>query len=220
MSRRSLRRGGARRSRPASRGTGPGRRLRRSRRSTRRRRATARGRRAPARLRARPRRRRRALRAAGSAARRGESARLLRRRASARRRAASRRRASGWRLRALPSWAHSSAHSLGARTIPGLALAPADAVAGVGVGANVPCTAPGTPYSYGPPTTVGTLSKLNTGGGEETCHSIVIPRHGFFTARGPPRQLVTMWLRQTNVVQKCHLPRRSSYIRPVIFGNQ
>ena len=27
-------------------------------------------------------------------------------------------------------------------------------------------------------------------------------------------------LKKTNVNQKCHLPRRSSYIRPVIFGNQ
>src|SRR6185437_3978074 len=65
-------------------------------------------------------------------------------------------------------------------------------VAGTGAGANVPCTAPGTPYSYGLPTTVGMRSKLNTGGGEDTCHSIVSPRHGFAGARGPPRQLVTM----------------------------
>ena len=27
-------------------------------------------------------------------------------------------------------------------------------------------------------------------------------------------------LKKMNVVQKCHLPRRSSNIRPVIFGNQ
>ena len=27
-------------------------------------------------------------------------------------------------------------------------------------------------------------------------------------------------LKKMNVSQKCHLPRRSSYIRPVIFGNQ
>src|SRR5687768_4508757 len=35
------------------------------------------------------------------------------------------------------------------------------------------CLAPGTPYSYGPPTTCGISSKLNTGGGDVTCHSIV-----------------------------------------------
>ena len=33
--------------------------------------------------------------------------------------------------------------------------------------------APGTPYSYGPPTTCGISSKLKIGGGEETCHSSV-----------------------------------------------
>ena len=27
-------------------------------------------------------------------------------------------------------------------------------------------------------------------------------------------------LKKMNVIQKCHLPRRSSNIRPVIFGNQ
>ena len=37
-----------------------------------------------------------------------------------------------------------------------------------------------------------TASKLNTGGGEETCHSSVSARHGFAGARGPPRQLETM----------------------------
>ena len=45
-------------------------------------------------------------------------------------------------------------------------------------GSKMPCTAPGTPYSYGPPTTVGTVSKLKIGGGEETCHSSVSARHG------------------------------------------
>src|SRR3954467_12629327 len=57
---------------------------------------------------------------------------------------------------------------------------------------NTPCTAPGTPYSYGPPTTVGTSSKLKTGGGDETCHSSVSARHGFAGARGPPRHDATM----------------------------
>ena len=40
-----------------------------------------------------------------------------------------------------------------------------------------------------PPTTVGTSSKLNTGGGEDTCHSSVCARHGFAGASGPCRQL-------------------------------
>ena len=57
---------------------------------------------------------------------------------------------------------------------------------------KTPCTAPGTPYSYGPPTTVGTASKLKIGGGEETCHSSVSARHGFAGARGPPRQEAIM----------------------------
>ena len=47
--------------------------------------------------------------------------------------------------------------------------------------------APGTPYSYGFPTTCGISSKLKTGGGDETCHSIVKPRHGFASAIGPRR---------------------------------
>src|SRR5581483_7618960 len=50
--------------------------------------------------------------------------------------------------------------------------------------------APGTPYSYGPPTTCGISSKLNTGGGDDTCHSIVFARHGFGPATGPRTQLV------------------------------
>ena len=64
----------------------------------------------------------------------------------------------------------------------------------------MPCTAPGTPYSYGPPTTVGTASKLNTGGGEETCHSSVSARHGFAAARGPPRQLAARLYRKISVL--------------------
>src|SRR5205807_1863043 len=36
--------------------------------------------------------------------------------------------------------------------------------------------APGTPYSYGLPTTCGISSKLKIGGGEETCHSSVSAR--------------------------------------------
>src|SRR3954462_12701954 len=52
---------------------------------------------------------------------------------------------------------------------------------------NTPCTAPGTPYSYGPPTTVGTSSKLKIGGGELTCHSSVCARHGLAAAFGPYR---------------------------------
>ena len=50
----------------------------------------------------------------------------------------------------------------------------------------------GGPYSYGPPTTCGISSKLNTGGGDETCHSIVIARHGLDPAIGPRTQLVIM----------------------------
>src|SRR5207247_4554343 len=42
--------------------------------------------------------------------------------------------------------------------------------------------APGTPYSYGLPTTVGISSKLKIGGGELTCHSSVSDRHGFAPA--------------------------------------
>src|SRR2546430_14082734 len=49
--------------------------------------------------------------------------------------------------------------------------------------------APGTPYSYGPPTTRGISSKLKIGGGEETSHSIVFERHGLSPARGPHFQL-------------------------------
>ena len=56
----------------------------------------------------------------------------------------------------------------------------------------MPCTASGTPYSYGPPTTVGMRSKLKIGGGEDTCHSSVSARHGFADARGPPRHEATM----------------------------
>src|SRR5919201_6079261 len=52
--------------------------------------------------------------------------------------------------------------------------------------------APGTPYSYGLPTTCGISSKLKTGGGEETCHSSVSDRHGLAAAIGPRRMLVTM----------------------------
>ena len=59
-------------------------------------------------------------------------------------------------------------------------------------GLKMPWTASGTPYSYGPPTTVGTRSKLKIGGGEETCHSSVSARHGFAGARAPPRQEATM----------------------------
>ena len=41
-------------------------------------------------------------------------------------------------------------------------------------------------------TTVGTSSKLNTGGGEETCHSIEWARQGLPSASGPCRQEATM----------------------------
>src|SRR5581483_2762813 len=75
----------------------------------------------------------------------------------------------------------------------GVVIAPAaTALPASAGGLKMPCTAPGTPYSYGPPTTVGTASKLKIGGGEETCHSSVSPRHGLAAARGPPRQLATM----------------------------
>src|SRR5205085_620655 len=45
--------------------------------------------------------------------------------------------------------------------------------------------APGTPYSYGLPTTCGISSKLKIGGGEVTCHSRVSARHGVPCAAGP-----------------------------------
>src|SRR4029453_884177 len=54
---------------------------------------------------------------------------------------------------------------------------------------NTACRAPGTPYSYGPPTICGISSKLKTGGGEDTCHSSVIACHGFASATGPRIQL-------------------------------
>src|SRR5581483_653278 len=59
-------------------------------------------------------------------------------------------------------------------------------------GASTACCAPGTPYSYGEPTTCGISSKLKIGGGEVTCHSSVIARHGFAGAISPKRQLVIM----------------------------
>src|SRR5205823_10536090 len=83
--------------------------------------------------------------------------------------------------------AHSCASMLG-----GVENVPAVTFSASAGDLKIPCTAPGTPYSYGPPTTVGTASKLNTGGGEETCHSRVSARHGFDGARGPPRQEATM----------------------------
>ena len=43
----------------------------------------------------------------------------------------------------------------------------------------------GMPNAYGLPTTWGISSKLNTGGGEETCHSRVSARHGLDGAIGP-----------------------------------
>jgi len=55
-----------------------------------------------------------------------------------------------------------------------------------------PVHAPGMPYSYGPPTTVGRWSKLKIGGGEATCHSSVSAFHGFAPARGPPRHEAIM----------------------------
>src|SRR6185295_7809499 len=59
--------------------------------------------------------------------------------------------------------------------------------------------APGTPYSYGLPTTCGISSKLKIGGGEETCHSSVSARHGLLSAGAPRRMLVTMLYRKTIV---------------------
>src|SRR3954452_20540879 len=59
-------------------------------------------------------------------------------------------------------------------------------------GARTACCAPGTPYSYGEPTTCGISSKWKVGGGEETCHSSVIARHGLAGAISPNRQLVIM----------------------------
>src|SRR5262249_35953531 len=59
---------------------------------------------------------------------------------------------------------------------------------GTGAGCGAPkiaCFAPGTPYSYGPPTTCGTSGKLKIGGGESTCHSSVIAFHGLPATFGP-----------------------------------
>src|SRR5205814_4396057 len=64
-------------------------------------------------------------------------------------------------------------------------------------GARTACCAPGTPYSYGEPTTCGISSKLKIGGGDVTCHSSVMPRHGFAGAIPPKRQLVIMLSRKT-----------------------
>jgi hypothetical protein len=52
------------------------------------------------------------------------------------------------------------------------------------VGLMTAWRAPGTPYSYGPPTTCGISSKLKIGGGDDTCHSNVCARHGFDDATG------------------------------------
>ena len=52
--------------------------------------------------------------------------------------------------------------------------------------------ASGIPYWYGPPTTWGTASKLNNGGGEETIHSRVLPRQGFHGALAPDFHDTTM----------------------------
>src|SRR3954454_7831960 len=77
-------------------------------------------------------------------------------------------------------------------------VSPAATADGCGVlasspaGRKMPWTAPGTPYSYGPPTTVGTRSKLKIGGGDDTCHSRVRARHGFAVARAPVRHDRTM----------------------------
>src|SRR5205085_10220393 len=68
----------------------------------------------------------------------------------------------------------------------------ASAISGAFDGARIACCAPTTPYSYGEPTTCGISSKLKVGGGEETCHSSVIARHGFAGAGSPNRQLVIM----------------------------
>ena len=58
--------------------------------------------------------------------------------------------------------------------------------AGAGWGApKIAWRAPGTPYSYGPPTTCGTSGKLKIGGGDSICHSRVIARHGLLPASGP-----------------------------------
>src|SRR5437763_3199297 len=52
----------------------------------------------------------------------------------------------------------------------------------VSAGARAPfrraCRGPGTPYSYGLPTTCGISSKLKTGCGGETCHASVSERQG------------------------------------------
>src|SRR5207248_8719887 len=67
--------------------------------------------------------------------------------------------------------------------------APTPALSGCLTSASSPgmitCRSPGTPNSYGPPTTRGISSKLKIGGGEETSHSIVFERHGFPGAFGP-----------------------------------
>jgi hypothetical protein len=72
-------------------------------------------------------------------------------------------------------------------------------VASSPAGRKTPWTAPGTPYSYGPPTTVGTLSKLKIGGGDDTCHSSVSARQGLASARAPVRHERTMLKTKTSV---------------------
>src|SRR3954468_14219901 len=69
----------------------------------------------------------------------------------------------------------------------GVARAPAGCVTSGRL--NTPCTAPGTPYSYGPPTTVGTVSKLNTGGGGAPLplERERAPRVGRRACAAPPR---------------------------------
>src|SRR5581483_5236521 len=70
---------------------------------------------------------------------------------------------------------------------------------GTGAPSKIACWAPGTPYSYGPPTTCGTVSKLKIGGGDETCHSIVSARQGFAGAGSPRAQETIMLYRKTSV---------------------
>ena len=130
---------------------------------------------APGRRRRRRRRRRRSPSAAASAARRARTASAPRPRGGGPPRSAAVRRSSRWPLR---GWSSCFAPP-GSRRTGRLRRRRPDRAASAG-GLKMPCTAPGTPYSYGPPTTGGTASKLKIGGGEETCHSSVsaAPRVG------------------------------------------
>ena len=135
----------------------------------------ARGRRAPAPIRAPPRRRSRAPPRGCSAAPPGGSARRRRPRARAPRPAASRRRACGWRRPGSPSRVLLSSFARRSR-----AAARTRASGRAASARRCRARRRGRRTRRGRRRRSGTRSKLNTGGGEETCHSSVsrAPRVG------------------------------------------